>query len=197
MRVLVADADEDHRQGLLAVLGTEPGLELRPPAATCAEVSATPGVDVVLLVGCLDAADVPSALSLCPDGAARVAMVAEDADTTDLLHAGAHGCLVVSSTPLQIVAALQAAAAGERADPWGGPVTGPLVQRVRNEVSELTDREVDVLRLVAAGLGNRQIAERLYLSRSSVKSHLAHTYGRLGVNHRGAAAAEARRRGLI
>lgn len=197
MRVLVADADEDHRQGLTAVLRTEPGLELMPPAATCAEVSATPGVDVVLLVGCLDAPDVPSALSLCPDGPARVALVAEDADTTDLLKAGAHGCLVVSSTPMQIVAALQAAAAGERADAWGGPVTGPLVQRVRHEVSELTDREVDVLRLVAAGLGNRQIAERLYLSRSSVKSHLAHTYGRLGVNHRGAAAAEARRRGLI
>lgn len=197
MRVLVADADEDHREGLLAVLATESGLELAPPAATCAEVGATAGVDVVLLVGCLDAADVPDALSLCPDGPARVVMVTGDADTTDLLKAGAHGCLAVSSTPLQIVAALQAAAAGERADPWNGSVTGPLVQRVRHEVSELTDREVDVLRLVAAGLGNRQIAERLYLSRSSVKSHLAHTYGRLGVNHRGAAAAEARRRGLI
>ena len=48
-----------------------------------------------------------------------------------------------------------------------------------------------------AMLGNQEIAERLYLSLSSVKSHLSHTYGRLGVRRREAAAAEARRQGLI
>ncbi len=179
------------------MLRTDPGLELVTPAATRAEVAATPPVDVVLLVGRLDAPDLRTLLAGRPaHGPAWVMMVGPDEDPDALLGAGANGCLVSSSTPLQIVAALHAAAAGERVDPMT-PVTGPLVQRVRREVSELTEREADVLRLVAAGLGNQEIAQRLYLSLSSVKSHLSHTYGRLGVNRRSAAAAEARRRGLI
>ena len=101
-----------------------------------------------------------------------------------------------SSTPVQIAAAIRAAARGERAE-IDQPTTGPLVQRVRREVPPLTEREVEVLRLVAQGLRNQEIAERLYLSTSSVKSHLSHTYGRLGVRGRDAAAAEARRQGLI
>nr|WP_281366088.1 LuxR C-terminal-related transcriptional regulator [Janibacter cremeus] len=61
----------------------------------------------------------------------------------------------------------------------------------------MSEREVEVLRLVGAGLGNKHVAEQLYLSLSSVKSHLSHTYGRLGVSGRAAAVAEARRQGLI
>ena len=93
-------------------------------------------------------------------------------------------------------AAIRAAARGDVAE-IDQPTTGPLVQRVRREVPPLTVREVEVLRLVAAGLGNQEIAERLYLSLSSVKSHLSHAFGRLGVRHRAAAVAEARRRGLL
>ena len=60
-----------------------------------------------------------------------------------------------------------------------------------------TKRELEILRLIAQGRSNREIAERLYLSLSTVKSHLSHTYGRLGVRRREAAAAEARRQGLL
>lgn len=196
-RVLVADADDRRRQSLTAVLHTEPDIELVSPAATRAEVDRTPGADVVLLVGALDAPDAAAVLAARrPDGPAWVALVADDADTDGLLATGAHGCLVESSSPLQIVAAIRAAARDEYADP-SQPVTGPLVQRMRRTVSALTERELEVLRLVDAGLANQEIAERLYLSLSSVKSHLSHTYGRLGVNRRSAAAAEARRQGLI
>lgn len=195
----MADAVEARRQALVAVLAAEPDLEVTTPAATLAEVASTPGVGVVVLVGGLDAGDGPVEALLDPqrvEGAAWV-VLADDSEVTDeVIAAGAHGCVADSSTPVQIGAAIRAAARGEVAEP-DLPVTGPLVQRTRRETTPLTDREVEVLRLVDAGLGNQEIAEHLYLSLSAVKSHLSHTYGRLGVRRREAAAAEARRQGLI
>ena len=205
----------------MAVLSVESDLQLAPPAATTTEVEATPDVDVVVLVGGLgaDPVDVLRQLS-SPDGPAWVVLTTtpephlprempksghfpremrsqgEGPAVEEVLAAGARGCLAASSTPLQIGAAIRAAARGERSD-VDQPVTGPLVQRMPRTAALLTEREVEVLRLVGAGLGNREIAERLYLSLSSVKSHLSHTYGRLGVSGRDAAVAEARRQGLI
>lgn len=130
------------------------------------------------------------------EGPAWVVLTEDDVPAETVIAAGARGCLVVSSTPRQIGAAVRAAARGERAD-LGQPVAGPLVQRTPRATPPLSEREVEVLRLVGAGLGNKHVAERLYLSLSSVKSHLSHTYGRLGVSGRAAAVAEARRQGLI
>lgn len=169
------------------------------PAATLDEVVSTPQVDVVVLHGGLDRGSGPLDVLRAPDlpeGIAWVVLTEDDGSTDEVIAAGAGGCLVESSTPVQIGAAIRAAARGEVAE-TDQPVTGPLVQRVRREIPPLTDREVEVLRLVGAGLGNQEIAERLYLSLSAVKSHLSHTYGRLGVRRREAAAAEARRQGLI
>lgn len=195
----MADAVERRRQALVAVLAAEPDLEVTTPAATLTEVASTPDVDVVVLVGGLGAGEGPLDVLRDPQGVdgATWVVLADDVDCTDeIIAAGAHGCVADSSTPLQIGAAIRAAARGEVAEP-DQPVTGPLVQRVRRETSPLTAREVEVLRLVDAGLRNQEIAERLYLSQSAVKSHLSHTYGRLGVRRREAAAAEARRQGLI
>lgn len=169
------------------------------PAATLTEVVATPHIDVVVLVGDLGRGRGPIEVistALEEDGPAWVALVEDDTPPEAVIAAGAHGCLVESSTPVQIGAAVRAAARGDRAE-LDQPTTGPLVQRVPRSAPPLTEREVEVLRLVDAGLGNKQIAERLYLSLSSVKSHLSHTYGRLGVTRRDAAVAEARRHGLI
>lgn len=181
------------------MLAADPGLEIAAPVATLTEVAATPHIDVVLLVEDLGRDQGPvEALATGRDqcSAAWVVLTEDVTLTDDVIAAGAHGCLVASSTPLQIGAALRAASRGDHPD-LDQPVTGPLVQRVHRETSPLTEREVEVLRLVGAGLGNQQIAERLYLSQSSVKSHLSHTYGRLGVTRRDAAVAEARRQGLI
>lgn len=181
------------------MLVADPDLEVVTPAATFKEVVATPHVDVVVLAGDLDHDGGPIGILADVrdhDTAAWVVLVEDVVLTDDVLAAGAHGCLVMSSTPLQIGSAIRAAARGDSADP-DQPVTGPLVQRVHREASPLTEREVEVLRLVGAGLRTQQIAEALYLSPSSVKSHLSHTYGRLGVARRDAAVAEARRQGLI
>lgn len=196
--VLVADADERRRLDLVAVLEAEPDLELVTPAATVREVLSTPSADVVLLMGGLDhEGPIEVMRGARHEGGPAWVVLIEDPDVTDeVITAGAHGALAASSTPVQIGAAIRAAARGDHAD-LDQPVTGPLVQRVRRETPPLTAREIEVLQLVDAGLGNQEIAERLYLSLSSVKSHLSHTYGRLGVRRREAAAAEARRQGLI
>lgn len=197
--MLVADADELRRDALVAVLGADPDLEMVPPAATAAEIATTPQVDVIVLVGGLGTGTIEVLSRTCgraPDAPAWVCLAEDGVPPESVIAAGARGCLVMSSTPLQIGAAIRAAARGERAD-LDHPVTGPLVQRTPRATPPLSQREVEVLRLVDAGLGNRHIAERLYLSLSSVKSHLSHTYGRLGVSGRAAAAAEARRQGLI
>lgn len=198
MRVLVADAGEARRQALVAVLLAEPGLEIVTPAATVREVASTPLADVVLLVGCLDLVSTFEVLrEACQGGGPAWVVLTEDIGGADeIILSGAHGCLAASSTPLQIGAAIRAAARGDRAE-LDQPTTGPLVQRIRRDAPPLTPREIEVLRLVDAGMSTQEIAEQLYLSPSSVKSHLSHTYGRLGVRRREAAAAEARRQGLI
>lgn len=203
VRLLVADVDPQHRTSLVLALAVERDLELLSPVPSPEGLElAAPFADVVLLVGDLGTGRGEAALVAeagLPGGPPWVVLTrseeGERDDVDEVLTAGAHGALVLTSTPLQIVAAVRAAARGELAHPTD-PVTGPLVQR-RAQESALTEREVEVLRLVGLGLGNQSIADRLYLSVSSVKSHLSHTYGRLGVHHREAAVAEARRRGLL
>jgi DNA-binding CsgD family transcriptional regulator len=64
-------------------------------------------------------------------------------------------------------------------------------------VEPLTQRELEVLRLVAKGATNREVARRLFISEASVKAHLLHLYAKLGVNDRAAATAAAYDRGLL
>lgn len=204
VRLLVADVDPRHRTSLVLALAVERDLELLSPVPSPEGLAVgAPEADVVLVVGDLGLgcgeAGLVRQVRASTGPVPWVVLTRSEAggpdDVDAVLGAGAHGALVLASTPLQIVAAVRAAARGEQPHP-DEPVTGPLVQR-RAQESALTEREVEVLRLVDQGLGNQSIADRLYLSVSSVKSHLSHTYGRLGVNHRDAAVAEARRRGLM
>jgi ATP/maltotriose-dependent transcriptional regulator MalT len=71
------------------------------------------------------------------------------------------------------------------------------MDRMRAPAAALTARETEVLRLVADGLPNQEIGSRLFLSLATVKSHLVHIYGKLGVDSRTAAVAAAKSRGLI
>jgi len=77
-------------------------------------------------------------------------------------------------------------------------VAARLLSRVRSPGQEpLSQRELEVLELVAAGSTNREAAARLFISEATVKSHLIHIYGKLGVGDRAAAVAEAFNRGLL
>lgn len=128
---------------------------------------------------------------------------ADDRDVLAAVRAGARGYLLKDGAVEEIVASLRAAAAGRA---WITPhVTGALLAPVREaggEVSEdpapvaFTDRERDVLRLIAAGKDNAAIGRELYISAGTVRKNVSSILAKLGVQSRVDAAVYAVRRGL-
>ena len=119
-----------------------------------------------------------------------------DRDVLPARVAGATGYLLKDASAAELKAAVRAAHAGQ---PVLAPsVAGRLIGQVRRGPdSALSPREVEVLRLVAAGTTNRETARRLLISEATVKTHLLHLYEKLGVNDRAAAVSEAYQRGLL
>lgn len=121
-----------------------------------------------------------------------------DADSyvVPAIEAGATGYLLKDAPRDELLRAVRAAADGQSV--LSPAVASRLVSRVRRpETIPLTDREVEVLKLVAAGNGNRETAARLFISEATVKSHLLNLYAKLGVSDRAAAVAEGFHRGLL
>ena len=204
IRLLLADDHPVVRAGLRAVLNAEPDLEVVAEAATAEEAvtrATEGGIDVVLMdlrfgpeMGGVEAA---AAITATP-GAPRVLVLTTYDTESDILaaiEAGASGYLLKDAPPDQLATAVRAAAAGEPA--LAPAVAGRLLERMRSPGMALTPRESEVLELVADGLSNADIGRRLFLSQATVKTHLVHIYGKLGVDSRTAAVAAARSRGLI
>ncbi|OQO92019.1 DNA-binding response regulator [Saccharomonospora piscinae] len=204
IRLLVADDHPVVRAGLRAVLATEPGFLVVAEAATAeaAVARAAEGdIDVVLLdlqfgTG-MSGAEATAAITARP-GAPRVVIVTTydtDADTLPAIEAGATGYLLKDAPPEDLAAAVRTAAAGRSA--LAPAVADRLLTRLRTPGISLTPRETEVLALVAEGLSNRALGERLHLTEGTVKSHLARIYTKLGVESRTAAVAAATELGLI
>ncbi|ONI79642.1 DNA-binding response regulator [Actinosynnema sp. ALI-1.44] len=204
IRLLLADDHPVVRAGLRAVLETEPGLVVVAEAATAeaAVARALEGdIDVVLMdlqfgAG-MTGAEATAAITAHPD-APRVLIVTTydtDADTLPAIEAGATGYLLKDALPEDLAAAVRTAAAGRTT--LAPTVADRLLNRMRMPDIALTRREIEVLTLVAGGLSNRGIAERLHLTEGTVKSHLARCYTKLGVDSRTAAVATATDLGLI
>ncbi len=159
------------------------------------------GCDLVLLDlqfgdGRLNGADATRRISASGGPAVLILTTfATDADILTALDAGARGYLLKDAPTDDLERAVRAAAAGQSA--LSPSVQRRLVQRVVDPATSLTLRELDVLRLAAEGLSNDQIAAELYVTRATVKSHLAHAYAKLTVPSRTAAIATARERGLL
>ena len=118
----------------------------------------------------------------------------------DAVAAGANAYLSKEAETAEIVTAILAAARGETI--LGPEVQTGLAEQIRfREENEsrprLSDREHEVLRLIAQGLSAPEIGERIHLSTATVKTHLQHLYEKLGVSERAAAVAEGMRRGLV
>jgi DNA-binding NarL/FixJ family response regulator len=113
----------------------------------------------------------------------------------DSLQAGAVGYLLKDAAPEKVVAAVRSAAAGE--SPLDGRVARTLLTRGQpSSGSSLTEREREVLRLVARGLANKQIARHLGIAERTVKAHLTSAFQRIGATDRTQAALWAARHGL-
>jgi DNA-binding NarL/FixJ family response regulator len=131
-----------------------------------------------------------------------------DADeyVVEALRAGASGFLLKDVTPSDFVAALRIVAAGEAL--LSPAVTRRLLERFADRLPrtddarnaalrELTEREVEVLRLIARGLSNRQIAEHLALAEPTVKTHVSHVLDKLDLRDRAQAVVLAYEAGLV
>ncbi|UWZ59701.1 response regulator transcription factor [Dactylosporangium aurantiacum] len=112
------------------------------------------------------------------------------------VEAGAVGYLLKDAPIAVLVDAVRSAARGETV--LAPPAAARLADRQRGPVTErLTSREVEVLRLVARGLSNVEIARALYIGESTVKTHLLRTFAKLDVNDRTAAVTVALSRGIL
>lgn len=119
-----------------------------------------------------------------------------DRDVVPALEAGATGYLLKDAPRDELMRAVRAAARGESV--LAPSVASRLVSQLRAPESDaLSERELEVLRLIARGETNAGAAARLFISEATVKTHLIHLYAKLGVNDRAAAVAVAYERGLL
>ncbi|MEU8637633.1 response regulator transcription factor [Amycolatopsis sp. NPDC048633] len=119
-----------------------------------------------------------------------------DSDVLPAIEAGATGYLLKDAPREDLFRAVEAAARGEAV--LSPAVASRLMGRMREPVREtLSQRELEVLTLVARGSTNKEAAKKLFISEATVKTHLIHTYAKLGVKDRAAAVAVAFERGLL
>ena len=119
-----------------------------------------------------------------------------ESDVLPAVEAGATGYLLKDTPREELRRAVRAAAAGESV--LSPPVARQLLGRVRRPSrGTLSDRELEILVIVAHGATNKAVASQLFISEATVKTHLLHIYDKLSVNDRAAAVAAAYERGLI
>lgn len=204
IRVLIVDDHPVVRSGMRTLLAASPAIVVVGEAgdgeqALALVASTLP--DVVLsdlrLGSGLDGVDIAREVRATHPGVAVLILTTFDhgTDIVRAVEAGASGYLLKDAAPAQIVAAILAAAAGETV------LSADLTQRAVETMWEghrpLSEREREVLALVAVGLSNNDIAKALFVSQATVKTHVGHLFEKLGVDSRTAAVAVARRRGLL
>ncbi|WP_314428013.1 response regulator transcription factor [uncultured Microbacterium sp.] len=206
IRLVIADDHPIVRAGLTALFSLEDDLEVVAEASTpdeavaCAErenpdvvlmdlqfgaQSTMSGVDATRRIRGLDA----------PPYVLVLTNYDSDADILGAVEAGASGYLLKDAPPHELTAAVRAAAAGESA--LAPVIASRLLDRMRAPRVSLSSREIEVLELVAAGRSNSEVADELFVSETTVKSHLAHIFSKLDVSSRTAAVSAARQKGII
>lgn len=201
-RVLLVDDDALVRTGLRLILSSSPEIEVVAQAGDGSE--AVPATlahrpDVVLMdlhMPGMDGLDATVALRALPQPPAVLVLTGFDADLHVLraLEAGANGFLLKDAAPQEIIAGVLAVARGDAV--LAPRVTRFLVDHVRDtrtgheasgaraSLALLTDREREIAELVAQGLSNAQIGERLFVSEATVKTHLSRGMTKLDLTNR-------------
>lgn len=207
LKILLVDDHPVVRAGLRAVLTEQGGLTVVAEAADGAAALAqlerlkTLGqrVDVVLMDLQMDGMDGVTATARIRDrnGPPVLVLTTYDSDTDirAALDAGAAGYLLKDAPLPEVLAAVEAAAAGEQV--LSADLAARLAPGARANSTDLSPRELGLLQLLARGHTNKEIAAELFISQSTVKTHLIHIYDKLGVENRTAAIDRARANRLI
>ena len=205
IRVLIADDHSVVRQGLRMFLGADPELEIIGEARDGAEaldLAQKLGPDVVLMDLLMPVMDGISAISAIrrqmPDiEVVALTSVLEDASVVEAVRAGAIGYLLKDTEAHELRRAIKAAAAGQvQLSPQAAARLMREIRVPEYGAEALTERETDVLRLLARGQSNKEIAQTLNISEQTVKTHVSHILNKLGVPSRTQAALYAMRSGL-
>jgi two-component system NarL family response regulator len=201
LRILIADDHPVVLEGLSAIIDRQPGMSVVAQAGDGRQTVALyrqhhPDVSLIdLRMPSLTGAAAIEAICREFPGARLIVLTTYDGDHDiyQALRAGARGYLLKDMFRDELLAAIQNVAAGGRHIP--SRVATRLAEHV--QCNALSEREQEVLELVAQGSSNRDIAEALAISEGTVKSHVNHILGKLGVADRTQAAVHALRRGIV
>ncbi|MGY0386336.1 response regulator [Nocardioides sp. WG-D5] len=202
--VLLVDDHPVVRSGLRAVIDAGESLRVIGEAATGEEAIVLAGdlrPDVVLcdlrLGSGIDGIRTTAALrALDPAPAVLILTTFDrDAEVLGAIEAGAAGYLLKDVDPEVIVEGIRRAAAGDMV--LAPDLAARVLKGMRSPLPRLTDREIEVLRHLARGATNREIARTLFVTEATVKSHLAHIFTKLDVDSRSRAIHVAQETGLI
>ncbi len=204
IRLLIADDHPVVRAGLRDMLSSQPDFEVVAEAKN--------GAEAVALADRLKPHVILTDLSMPQmDGVTAIAQIKaehrdiqilvltsydSDSDILPAIEAGAIGYLLKDSPREELYGAIRAAAQGRPL--LTSAVAARLMERMRGSTEEaLSAREIEVLKLVARGANNKEIANQLYVTEATVKSHLIRIYGKLNVADRTAAVVKAMELGIL
>ena len=209
VRVLIADDQTLFRAGLARLLNADPRVTVVAEASDgveavrrCREVAP----DVVLMdvkMPNLDGIKATEQITASIPGVPVLVLTTFEADSQVLaaLRAGASGYVLKDSTPEAIISSIFTVISGERV------MAGPVAQRVLDMLTGdttpkdfydgLTAREIEILKLIAGGSANKQIAYKLSISEKTVRNHISNMYEKLQIFDRSQAVLYAARKGLV
>jgi len=209
IRIIIADDHPVVRRGLIQFMADEDEIEV---VAECADGQSAldavarlaPDVLIVdLQMPRLNGMEVLRRLSELPSSPATVLLAGNisDDEVVEAMRMGAKGVVLKEMAPSLLVACIRKVATGGT---WleKEAVGRALEKMLRHEHSRqkareiLTPREIDIVRMVASGLGNREIGEKLFISEGTVKTHLHSVYEKLGLKGRVQLANYAQEKGL-
>lgn len=208
VRVLVADDHPLYREGIARALSARPGIQLVAEVGDGAEAVAEirrlvptvamvdlqlPSMDGIAVIEAVGQEELPTRIII-------VSAYEDSATVYRALAAGAKAYLTKLASASTLCDTVQAVARGETVIPpalHSGLAEEIRSRRDRTGDHVLSARELEVLHLIAEGLSAPEIAERLFLGVTTVKTHLQHIYEKFGVSDRAAAVAQAHRRGIL
>ena len=209
VRIVLVDDHAILRDGLRSVLERESDLTIVGEASTREEglaVVAQVTPDIVLMDLKLSASSDYEGLALCAQlskahngiGLLVLTTFLDDRLVVEAVHAGARGYVVKDVDTTELVRAIRAVSRGESA--FDSRSASAVVRSLNGTPAprqQLTDREIEVLRLLAAGLSNNKIGEELFISATTAKFHVSNIMRKLAVSRRAEAVYAASKQGLI